>query len=122
MSREILAVRDRIRAAAAAKDAAALEALYDPNFMHLRDTGRTDLKDERIAALISGEPAIETAPEEDVAVQPYGSSTAVATGISGVKDTTSGRAVPYRWLVVYVKGESGWRAALSQASRVTTRR
>jgi hypothetical protein len=119
---EILALREKVRAAAAAKNRSALEALYDPNFMHVRDTGRTDLKPERIELLLSGEPAIETAREEDVQVQVYGPATAVATGISAVKDAASGRAVPFRWLVLYVKGEAGWRVALSQANRVATPR
>src|SRR3954465_14631652 len=46
-----LALRERIRAAVAGKDRAALEALYADNFMHMRDSGRADLKPERIALL-----------------------------------------------------------------------
>ena len=122
VTQEILALREKIRAAAAAKDKAALQALYLDNFAHLRDSGRVDLKAERIALILSGEPAIETAPEEDVDVRVYGASTASATGGSAIKDPGTGRNVKFRWLVVYVKTDAGWRVALSQASRVPARR
>ena len=120
-TQEILALREKVRTAVAAKDKAALEALYEPNFMHLRDSGRADLKPERIGLLLSGEPTIETAPEEGVSVQAFGPATAVATGVSRIKDPASGRPAAFRWLVVYVKTDSGWRVALSQASRVAVR-
>jgi Domain of unknown function (DUF4440) len=117
-TQEVLALRERIRAAVAKKDKAALEALYADNFMHLRDSGRADLKPERIALLLSGEQTIETAPEEGIAVQVYGPATAVATGASPIKDPATRRAVMFRWVTVYVRGEAGWQVALSQASRV----
>jgi ketosteroid isomerase-like protein len=117
-AQEILALRERVRAAAAAKDRAALEALYADNFMHMRDSGRADLKAERIALLIAGEPAIETAPEDGLSIQVYGSATAVATGASPIRDTATGKPAQFRWVVVYAKGEAAWQVALSQASRV----
>jgi ketosteroid isomerase-like protein len=117
-AQEILALRERIRAAAAAKDRAALEALYADNFMHMRDSGRADLKAERIALLLAGEPAIETAPEDGLAIQVYGGSTAVATGSSPIRDGATGKPAQFRWVVVYFRGEAGWQVALSQASRV----
>jgi Domain of unknown function (DUF4440) len=117
---EVLAVREAVRAAVAKKDKAALEALYAENFMHLRDSGRADLKAERIALLLSGEQTIETAPEDGVAVQHYGPTTAVATGTSQINDPASRRAATFRWLVVYVRADAGWQVALSQASRVPT--
>jgi ketosteroid isomerase-like protein len=117
-TQEVLALREAIRAAIAKKDKAALEALYADNFMHLRDSGRADLKGERIALLLSGEETIETAPENGVAVQVYGTSTAVATGASPIKDAGTGRSAMFRWLAVYVRAEDRWQVALSQASRV----
>ena len=117
-TQEILALRERIRAAVAAKDRAALEALYADNFMHMRDSGRADLKAERIALLLAGEPAIETAPEDGLAIQVYGAATAVATGASPIRDAATGKAAQFRWVVVYFKGDAGWQVALSQASRV----
>ena len=121
-TQEVLALRERIRAAVAKKDRAALEPLYAENFMHMRDSGRADLKAERLALLVSGEQTIETAPEDGLAIQVYGPSTAVATGASPIRDRASGKSAMFRWVVVYVRGESGWQVALSQASRVPPRR
>ena len=121
-TQEILALRERIRAVAAAKDRAALEALYADNFMHMRDSGRADLKAERIALLLAGEPAIETAPEDGLAIQVYGAATAVATGSSPIRDAATGKPAQFRWVVVYFKTDTGWKVALSQASRVPARR
>src|SRR3954465_4159517 len=117
-----LGPREKIRAAVAAKDRAALEALYADNFMHMRDSGRADLKPERIELLLSGEQTIETAPEDGVAIQLYGPATAVASGASAIKDPGTGKPARFRWVVVYVKGDVGWQAAFSQTSRVPARR
>jgi hypothetical protein len=121
-TQDVLALRERIRAAVAGKDRAALEALYADNFMHMRDSGRADLRPERIALLLGGEQTIETAPEDGVAIQLYGPGTAVATGASAIRDPATGKPVRFRWVVVYVKGDVGWQAAFSQASRVPARR
>ena len=119
---EILNVRERIRAAVAAKDRAALERLYAENFSHIRDSGRMDLKDDRIALLLSGASAIETAPEDEFSVQSYGSGAAAAIGVSRITDGGTDRAARFRWLTVYVKDGADWRVALSQASRIAGRR
>lgn len=116
-TQEILDLRERLRAAVATKDRAALEGLYAENFQHLRDTGRIDLKGERVALLLSGDQGIETAPEEEMTVQIYGPATAVALGTSRVRDTPTGQSAPYRWVTVYVRGAEGWRVAFSQANR-----
>jgi ketosteroid isomerase-like protein len=121
-TQEILDLREGLRAAVARKDRAALEGFYADNFQHLRDTGRLDLKPERIALLLAGDQGIETAREEEMAVQVYGPATAVATGTSRVRDTSTGQSAPYRWLTVYVRTGEGWRVALSQASRVAQTR
>ena len=121
-TQDVLALRERIRAAVAGKDRAALEALYADNFMHMRDSGRADLKPERIALLLAGEQTIETAPEDGVAIQVYGAATAVATGASAMKDPATGKPARFRWVVVYFKGDPDWQVALSQASRVPARR
>jgi hypothetical protein len=121
-TQEVLALRERIRATVARKDKAALEPLYADNFIHMRDSGRADLKAERIALLVSGEQGIETAPEDGLAIHVYGPSTAVATGASPIRDPATGKSAMFRWVVVYVRGDAGWQVALSQASRVPARR
>jgi hypothetical protein len=118
MAQEALAFRERIRAAIAAKDRPALEAAYADNFSHLRDSGRADLKGERIALLLAGEPTIETAPEENLVVQVFEPATVAVIAVSPVKDRETGQSPRFRWLAVYVKQADGWKVALSQASRV----
>lgn len=116
----VLKARDDIRAAAGRKDKGALERLIADNFQHLRDTGRMDLKGDRIGLLVAGEGGIETAPEEEFSVHTYGPGTAAVTGTSVVTGE-GGKAAPFRWLQVYVRQGDAWRLALSQASRVVKR-
>ena len=117
----ILEFRDRIKAAVAARDRATLERLYHDGFMHLRDSGRVDLKQDRIALLLSGDVTIETAREEQVVVHAFGPATVAATGVSALKDA-AGKPVRFRWLTVFVKDPLGdWRVAVSQASRAGRR-
>jgi hypothetical protein len=118
LAREALAFREKIRAAIEAKDKRALDAAYADNFSHLRDSGRVDHKADRIALLLSGEPTIETAPEENMVVEVFEPATVAVVAVSPVKDRETRQAPRFRWLTVYVKGADGWRVALSQASRV----
>jgi hypothetical protein len=117
IAQEALSFREKIRSFVAAKDQRALQAAYADNFMHLRDSGRVDLKAERIAILLSGESTIEVAPEENIAVQFYTPATVAVTGVSRIKDRATGASPRFRWLTVYVKQADGWKVALSQASR-----
>jgi len=118
MAQEALAFREKIRAAIAAKDRPALEAAYADNFSHLRDSGRADLKGERIALLLAGAPTIETAPDENLVVQVFEPATVAVIAVSQVKDRETGQSPRFRWLAVYAKQADGWKVALSQASRV----
>ena len=115
---EVLAFRERIRTAAGKKDRQALAAAYADNFRHFRDSGRVDLKNERIALLVSGESTIETAPEENMVVQVFTPALAVVSGVSPIKDRQTGRSPAFRWLTVYMKQGDAWQVAISQASRV----
>jgi hypothetical protein len=115
---EALAFREKIRSAIAAKDRPALEAAYADNFNHLRDSGRIDYKGDRIQLLLSGEPTIESAPEENMVVQVFEPATVAVIAVSPVKDRQTGLFPRFRWLTVYVKQDVGWKVALSQASRV----
>ncbi len=122
LAREALAFREKVRAAIEAKDKRALEAAYADNFSHLRDSGRVDHKGDRIALLLSGEPTIETAPEENMAVEVFEPATVAVVAVSPVKDRQTGQSPRFRWLTVYVKQGEGWKVALSQASRVQATR
>lgn len=118
VDRQILAFRELVRAAAKAGDRAILAAAYEDNFSHVREGGRMDDKATRIALLLSGEATIETAVEDELTLQSFGSGTAAAIGTSRIKEPASGRLIPYRWLAVYVRDGNTWRLALSQASRM----
>jgi hypothetical protein len=122
LAQEALAFREKVREAVAAKNRPALNAAYADNFNHLRDSGRVDLKPERIALLLAGESTIETEPEENMTVQVYEPATVAVTGVSPIKDRQTGKPARFRWLTVYVKQTDGWKVALSQASRVPGRR
>ncbi|HEX2726682.1 MAG TPA: nuclear transport factor 2 family protein [Beijerinckiaceae bacterium] len=117
-TQDVLAVRDKIRNAVAGKNRSALEALYSDDFVHLRDSGRVEIKGDRISLLLSGEPTIEVAPEESVDVRLFGPTTAIATGVSLIRDPQVRKNVPFRWLTVYVKQGDAWQVAASQASRL----
>ena len=114
---DILSLRERIRAAAGAKDRVALDGLLAENFFHQRDGGRTDLRGERVALLVSGEPTIETAAEDELQLVLFGDSTATAMGTSRIRDPETSRLVAYRWLAVYARLEGRWRLAASEAHR-----
>jgi hypothetical protein len=115
---DVLAVRDKIRTAVTDRNRPALETLYSDDFVHLRDSGRVEVKGDRISLLLSGESTIETAPEESVDVRMFGPTTAIATGVSLIRDPQVRRNVPFRWLTVYVKQGDAWQVAASQASRL----
>lgn len=115
---QILAFRELVRAAAKAGDRAILAAAYERNFRHVREGGRVDDKAARIDILLAGESTIETAVEDELAIQSYGPGTAAAFGTSRIKERGTGRLIPYRWLAVYVRDGDTWRVALSQAARV----
>ena len=117
-TQDVLRFREKVRAAVSGRDRPALQAAYADNFMHLRDSGRVDLKAERIELLLSGESTIETAPEENLNVQFYQPGMVAVTGVSPIRERHSTRSARFRWLTVYLKQGDGWTVALSQASRL----
>jgi hypothetical protein len=117
-AQEVLGFREKVRTAVSGRDRQVLQAAYADNFMHLRDSGRVDLKTERIELLLSGESTIETAPEENINVQFYQPGMVAVTGVSPIRERHSTRSARFRWLTVYVKQGDGWKVALSQASRL----
>ena len=117
-TQEVLSFREKVRTAVGGRDRPALQAAYADNFMHLRDSGRVDLKTERIELLLSGESTIETAPEENINVQFYQPGMVAVTGVSPIRERHSTRSARFRWLTVYVKQGDAWKVAVSQASRL----
>ena len=118
IAREVLAQRDRIRVLVEAKDAKGLVALYADDFTHTHGSGKVDGRDNRIVALLSGDPVIELSPVDELMVRVHNADTAIVSGRSPVKSLADGRTYDFRWLQVFVKVAGAWKLAASQATRL----
>ncbi|QQS11241.1 MAG: nuclear transport factor 2 family protein [Rhodospirillales bacterium] len=118
VEKEVLAFRGGVLDAIKVKDVARLKAAYDEHYTHTHGSGKVDGRDARIVALLAGEPVIETAPPSEMVVRVFGRDTAIVTGRSPVLNKAENRDYDFRWVVVYVRGKDGWRAAVSQATRL----
>jgi hypothetical protein len=114
----VMAVRERIRLAAQARDAAALRAVYAAGFTHTHGSGRVDGRDARIVAILAGEPVIELAPVEEITIRVPHADTAIVTGRGPVLNAREGRTYDFRWVQVYVRVGGDWQLAVSQATRL----
>jgi hypothetical protein len=117
IAREIRTFRDTVARTIEKKDASAIRALYADRFVHTHATGKVDDKEARIAAVLAGEPVIETAPVADVEIRAPAAWTAVATGESILR-AGDGKTYVFRWTAIYVRGPSGWQIAASHATRL----
>jgi ketosteroid isomerase-like protein len=108
----IVDLRSRIAAAARAKDAAVLGALFTDDFTHTHVIGRVDGKAQRVKSLMGTADTIETVPPAEIAIRFYGLDTAIAVGRSMIGDDA------VRWTSVYVRREGRWMAAASHASAI----
>jgi ketosteroid isomerase-like protein len=115
---EVLAAREAIRAAVAAKDAAALRALYTEDFTHTHGSGKVDGRDTRIVSLLVAEPTIEMAPADELRVRIHANATAIVTGRSPILNRAENRTYDFRWVQVFVRDGERWRLAVSQATRL----
>lgn len=116
--REVLATREGIRALVAAKDVAALRDVYTEDFTHTHGSGKVDARDNRVVALLSGDPVVELAPADELLVRLHGAATAIVSGRSPIKSLADGKTYDFRWLQVFVKVDGRWRMAVSQATRL----
>lgn len=92
VARRIESLRREVTEAIRRRDRATLERLYADEFTHTHASGQVDGKAKRIAALVSGEPTIESAEASDVSIRTYGAQTAVVTGQSAIRSQTHSRA------------------------------
>ena len=118
IEQQVVAVRARLREAVAAKDAAALRALYAPGFTHTHGSGKVDGRDARIVSLLAGEPVIELAPVEELTIRIPHPDTAIVTGKSPVPNARENRSSDFRWVQVYVRVGGDWQLAVSHATRL----
>ncbi len=114
---QIMALRREVVKAIRARNRETLERIYADDFTHTHATGRVDGKAQRISALVSGEPTIESAEADDVDVRTYGAATTVVTGQSTIKGQNE-KLTRYRWMAVYVRRANRWQIVASQATRI----
>ena len=119
VEQQVMAARENIRAAAAARDAAKLRALYAADFTHTHTSGKVDGRDARIVSLLAGEPTIELAPVQELTIRVLHADTAVLTGRGPIARGDGGGARDVRWMQVFVRAEGEWRLAASQATGVS---
>lgn len=117
-SEEIAAWREAFAEIAARKDRDKLRDHYAPSFVHTRHTGEQVGRDERIEAVLRGDPVIELAPADDLKIRVPGGWTAVATGTSKLSSRDGGKTYRYAWTAVYVRAGDGWQLAASHATRL----
>lgn len=114
-----MALRREVTEAIRARDRETLERIYADDFTHTHASGRVDNKRQRITALVSGEPTIESAEADDVNIRTYGATTAIITGQSTIRSQGENQSsTRYRWIAVYVRRGSRWQLVASQATRI----
>ena len=118
IEQQVMAAREAVRTAAAAKDAGKLRALYAADFTHTHTTGKVDGRDARIMSLLAGEPVIELARVEELTIRVLHADTAVLTGRSPIQRSDGG-ARDVRWMQVYVRMDGEWKLAASHATGVS---
>ena len=120
VEQQVMAARENIRSAVAARDAAKLRALYAADFTHTHTSGKVDGRDARIVSLLAGEPTIELARVEEVTIRVLHADTAVLTGRSPIQRSDgAGGTRDVRWIQVYVRSDGEWKLAASQATGLT---
>jgi len=116
ISEEVAAFRREVAAAIKAKDSKRLQRMYAPSFVHTHTSGKMDDKKARIAALLKGDPVIETATASDLVIRIPNDWVGVATGVSPIK-SDDGKTYDVRWTAVYTREGQGWHVAASHATR-----
>lgn len=114
---EVTIMRQKLVAAIEKRDRKTLESLYADDYTHTHAIGQVDGKKERIAALLSGEPTIESAIADELKMRAYGDTTVVVIGQSTVNNK-DGSQPKYRWTLIYVRLNKKWRIVAGQAARL----
>jgi ketosteroid isomerase-like protein len=115
---EVVAVRAAIAAATQAKDAAKLKTLFTDDFTHTHGSGKVDGRDARIVSLLTSEPTIEMAHPDELVMHSYQGVTAILRGKSPILNARENLYYQFRWVQVFIKTPTGWKLAVSQATRL----
>jgi hypothetical protein len=112
LERQVTTFRTALKDAVQTRDLATLRAMYAASFAHTDEDGRVERRAARVAALLAGQPAIETAPASEIAVRLFGPDTAMVAGRSAVG------GAELRWLQAMTRSAGHWQLAASQATRL----
>ena len=108
-----------LRAAVAAKDAAALRGMYADSFHHTHTSARTDGKDARIVSLLAGDATVELLadiPSMTISIHAGGWAAAVR-GVTPIR-AADGKTYAVHWLQMLARrGDEAWQLVASQATR-----
>ena len=115
---EVIEFRKAVSRAIEKKDTAALRKIYADGFAHTHASGKVDDKRAHIAAVLAGDPVIETAPVTDLVIRVPGGWTAIVRGVSPIASKSDGKTSRVRWTAVYVRVGDGWQIAASHATRL----
>jgi len=118
VERQLLAFRNDLKGAIAAKDVAKLKAMFADSFTHTHGSGKVDGRDARIISLLAGEPVIETASASELSFRVHGPDMAIVSGRSPILNVAEGRSYDFRWMQVMTREDGQWRLAASQATRL----
>jgi hypothetical protein len=118
MVEEVHVFRKRMVEAAASRNTASLRNAYAERFVHTDPTGKREGREARIAALLAGTPAIETAPVRDLTVHIHaGGWVAIAVGTSPLALPPDGKPHAVHWTTTYARNGEAWQIVASHATR-----
>jgi hypothetical protein len=118
IEKQVLAFRNDLKTAIAAKDVAKLKGMYADSFTHVHGSGKVDGRDSRIISLLAGEPVIETASASEITVRIHGPDMAIVSGRSPILNKLEGKSYDFRWMQVMTRVNGEWHIAASQATRL----
>ena len=110
IAEEIIAFRKTMADVIRAKDRTKLRDMYAASFVHVHTSTKTDDRDARMTAALAGDAQIETAEISELNIRSPNDWTAIVSGTSPLNNRT------VRWLAVYVRTQSSWALATSQAT------
>lgn len=116
VAHEVEALHEAIKRAFKRKDAALLRKLYADSFTHTDLAGRVQNREERIRAVLAGEPMIEAAPVEELNYRVHGGNAIIVSGKSPLRIRQGTQHV--RWIAIYVRMRDDWQLAASQETGV----
>ncbi len=118
IEKQVLAFRNNLKTAVAAKDVAKLKDMYADSFTHVHGTGKVDARDSRIISLLAEEPVIETASASEITVRIHGPDMTIVSGRSPILNKQEGKSYDFRWMQVMTRVNGEWQIAASQATRL----